>query len=472
MMTPRPPVLVGALLAAMAASLTPARAAPATAATAADPAVAAPVYAAETCCSVCPKVYERDAYVSEYMRGYRIIVEGNDGWLFRSEAELEWIGPSDEEIWEQLRRLGAALKARGTQVVMFPQPPRGLVEANNLGAEDLKKYDINLLQARYSELVAKLRSLGFIVVDASVFSHHTGQPYFFKRDGHWSTTGARQAAEVIAKQIKDSGFELPTVAYETKQIGVSGARGTLSFVVNSLCGLKYPMEFNPGYQTTAPASDDLFGDAEAPQAALVGTSFAATPNYHFYGFLRRELQADVLQAAFPGGGFDGSLSQFLVSDLFQKSPPKVLIWEFPYQQLHRTDTAVMRRLLPLVNNGCTGKEPLMSGKTALKSGGQYAELLVNGGKTFTAIPAKNVWLELQFSDPNIRSISAEIWYGNGKMQTINSEYNVYTKLNGRFVFETHYLPDTEVEPIVSVRVRSVTETSDKTTVTGTVCKRS
>ncbi|MBA4284094.1 MAG: hypothetical protein C0434_00995 [Xanthomonadaceae bacterium] len=466
MIIPRTRVLAGVLLAMAAVVVS----APVRAAEAATP--APPIYQAETCCSLCPKVYDRNAYVSEYMRGYRVLVEGKDGWLFRSEAELQWIEASDEEIWQQLRRLADSLKARGTQVVMFPQPPRGLVEANKLDAEDLKNFDIDLLQRRYSELVVKLRGLGFIVVDASVFSRHSGEPYFFKRDGHWSTSGAHQAAEVIAAQVKSSGFELPTVAYETKQVGVSGARGTLSFVVNNLCGLKYPMEFNPAYQTTAPASDDLFGDAEAPQAALIGTSFAATPNYHFYGFLRRALQADVLQAAFPGGGFDGSLSQFLASDLFQKSPPKVLIWEFPYQQLHRTDTAVMRRLLPLVNNGCTGKEPLLSGKANLKSGAQYAEVLVNGGKSFKAVPAKDVWLELQFSDSNIRSISAEIWYGNGKVQTINSEYNVYTKMNGRFVFETSYLPDTEIEPIVSVRVKSVTETSDKTTVTGTMCKRS
>lgn len=465
MIIPRTQGIAGILLAAAAAvASTPARAAEA-----AQP--AAPVYPAETCCSVCPKVYDRDAYISEYMRGYRVIVEGTDGWLFRSEAELEWIEPADDTIWPQLRRLADTLKARGTQVVMYPQPPRGLIEANNLNPEDLKQFDIDLLQKRYSELVAKLRGLGFIVVDASVFSRHSGDPYFFKRDGHWSPAGAREAAEVIAKQIKETGFELPPVAFQTKQIGVGGARGTLSFVINSLCGLKYPMEFKPAFRTTAPASDDLFGDAEAPQAALIGTSFSATPNYNFYGFLREYLQADVLQAAFPGGGFDGSLTQFLASDLFQKSPPKVLIWEFPYQQLHRTDTAVMRRILPLVNNGCTGKEALLSGKTTLKTGGQFAEVLVNGGKSFNPVPAKDVWLELQFSDPNIRSVSAEVWYGNGKVQTINSEYNVYTKMSGRYVFETNYLPDTEVEPIVSVRVKSVTETSDKTTVTGTVCKR-
>lgn len=466
MIIPRNHGLAGlALAAAGAVASLPARAA-------AAPAPTQPLYAAETCCNVCPRVYDASAYVSQYMRGYRVVIEGTDGWLFRTEAELQWVEPSDDTIWPQLRRLAESLKARGTQVVMYPQPPRGLIEANNLSPDDLKTYDIELLQKRYSDLVAKLRGLGFIVVDASVFSRHTGDPYFFKRDGHWNSTGAREAAEVVAKQVKASGFELPTVAYETKQVGVVGARGTLSFVVGALCGVKYPMEFKPAFQTTAPASDDLFGDAEAPQAALVGTSFSATPSYHFYGFLRRELQADILQTAFPGGGFDGALSQFLASDLFQKSPPKVIIWEFPYQQLHRTDTAIMRRMLPLVNNGCAGKEPLLTGKATLKTGGDNVEVLVNGGKTFTAAPAKDVWLELQFSDPNIRSISADVWYGNGKVQTINSEYNVYTKMNGRFVFETNYLPDTEVEPIVSVRVRSITETSDKTTVTGTVCKRS
>jgi len=430
-----------------------------------------PSYSAERCCSVCPKAADRDAYVSEYMRGYRVVVEGKDGWLFRTEAELQWLEPNDPELWLSLKRLIAALKARGTQVMMFPQPPRGLVETRMLKDETLQKFDINELQRRYSGLVDQLRAVGVLVVDGSVFSHNSGEQYFYKRDGHWKASGSRRAAELIAAQVKEAGFSFTPKQFETSQTGLVGSRGTMTHVVSTLCGLMYPAEFGPAYQTRAPATDDLFGDEAAPEVALVGTSFSATPTYNFLGFLRTALNTDVYQAAMAGGGFDGALSQYLASALYQQNPPKLIIWEFPYQQLQRTNTAVMRRVLPLVGNGCAGRKPLLSNTVKLAGNNDLVEVIVNGGAQFTPVPAKDLWLDFQFSDPNVRVMKAEVWYADGKSQILNGRYNSYTKMNGRFALETNYSPEAEVQPIVSIRVQSVSETANDTTVTATVCKR-
>lgn len=429
-------------------------------------------YSAERCCSVCPKAADRDAYVSEYMRGYRVVVEGKDGWLFRTEAELQWLEPNDPELWSSLKRLIAAFKARGTQVMMFPQPPRGLVETRMLKDETLQKFDINELQRRYSELVEQLKATGVLVADGSVFSRNTEEQYFYKRDGHWKASGSRRAAEMIAAKVREAGFTFPPKQFDTVQTGLIGSRGTMTHVVSTLCGLMYPMEFGPAYQTRAPATDDLFSDEAAPEVALVGTSFSATPTYNFLGFLRTALNTDVYQAAMAGGGFDGALSQYLVSDLYQQNPPKLIIWEFPYQQLQRTNTAVMRRVLPLVGNGCAGKQPLLSNTVKLSGNNDLVEAVVNGGDQFSAVPAKDLWLDFQFSDPNVRVMKAEVWYADGKSQILNGRYNSYTKMNGRFALETNYSPDAEVQPIVSIRVQSITETAKDTTVTTTVCKRS
>lgn len=428
-------------------------------------------YTAETCCTVCPKAADRDAYVSEYMRGYRVVVEGKDGWLFRTEAELQWLEPNDPEMWSSLKRLISALNARGTQVLMFPQPPRGLVETRMLKDDTLQKFDINELQRRYSQLVDQLRSIGVLVADGTAFSHNTGSQYFYKRDGHWKASGSQRAAEMISEKIREAGFDFPAKQYETLEVGLVGSRGTMSHVVSTLCGLMYPMEYGPAYQTKAPATDDLFGDEAAPEVALVGTSFSATPTYNFLGFLRKALNTDVYQAAMAGGGFDGALSQYLVSDLYQQHPPKLIVWEFPYQQLQRTNTAVMRRVLPLVGNGCRGKKPIMSNTVKLSGDNELVEAVVNGGEQFNPTPAKDLWLDFQFSDPNVRVMKAEVWYADGKSQILNGRYNSYTKMDGRFALETNYTPDTEVQPIVSVRVQSISETTKNTTVTTTVCKR-
>lgn len=431
-----------------------------------------PSYSVDRCCSVCPKAADRDAYVSENMRGYRVVVEGKDDWLFRTEAELQWLEPNDPEVWSSLKRLIAALKARGTQVMMFPQPPRGLVETRMLKHETLQKFDIGDLQRRYSELVHQLRDVGILVVDGSAFSNNSGEQYFYKRDVHWKTSGSRRAAELIAAQVKEAGFSFTRKQFETSETGLVGTRGTLAHVVSALCGLLYPVEFGPSYQTKAPTTDDLFGDEAAPEVALVGTSFSATPNYNFLGFLKTALNTDVYQAAIAGGGFDGALSQYLASDLYQQNPPKLIIWEFPYQQLQRTNTSVMRRVIPLVGNGCAGKKPLLSNTVKLAGNNDLVEAVVNGGAQFISVPAQDLWLDFQFSDPNVRVMKAEVWYANGKSQVLNGRYNSYTKMNGRFAFETNYSPNAEIQPIVSIRVQSISGVAKDATVTTAVCKRS
>lgn len=430
-----------------------------------------PEYRAEVCCSVCPRVADRNAYVSEYMRGYRVVIEGKDGWLFRTDAELEWLEPNDPEMLESLKRFIAALNARGSQVLLFPQPPRGLVETAMLKDETLKKFDIDQLQRRYSELISQLRSIGALVADGTAFSRNTEGQYFYKRDGHWKASGAQRAAKLIAKQTMMSGFNFPTKQYETLETGVSGSRGTMSHVVSTLCGLIYPIEYSPSFQTKAPGADDLFGDEEAPEVALVGTSFSATPSYNFLGFLRSALSADVYQAAISGGGFDGAMTQYLASDLYQQHPPKLIIWEFPYQQLQRANTAVMRRLLPLVGNGCKGKKPLLSNTVKLPPTNELIDAVVNGGEQYISVPAKDLWIDFQFSDPNVNNIKAEVWFANGKSQTINARYNPFTKMNGRFALETNNEFDAEKEPVVSVRVQSITGPAKDTTVTTSICRR-
>src|SRR5471032_1648581 len=132
--------------------------------------------------------------------------------------------------------------------------------------------------------------------------------------------------------------------------------------------------------TTEPKGEagdgDLFSDAGNPEITLVGTSHSGK-NYNFGGFLQEYIGADVLNVAFPGGGLEGSMLQYLGSEYFQKRPPKILIWEF--SPLYRLDQeTIFRQMMALLDNGCEGKPALMSSSATLKPGAN--ELLVNGKK--------------------------------------------------------------------------------------------
>ncbi|WP_411558839.1 alginate O-acetyltransferase AlgX-related protein, partial [Pseudomonas syringae] len=77
--------------------------------------------------------------------------------------------------------------------------------------------------------------------------------------------------------------------------------------------------------------DDLFGDSNLPNVALIGTSFSR--NSGFVGFLQRELGAPIGNFAKDGGEFSGAANVYFDNPAFRQTPPKLLIWEIPERDL-------------------------------------------------------------------------------------------------------------------------------------------
>src|SRR5207253_153066 len=70
---------------------------------------------------------------------------------------------------------------------------------------------------------------------------------------------------------------------------------------------------------------DLFGDANLPDTALIGTSFSRNSN--FAGFLQLALGAPVGNFAKDGGAFSGAANSYLNNPAFKETPPRLIIWE-------------------------------------------------------------------------------------------------------------------------------------------------
>ena len=105
-------VLLGAGL-AVAFSHAPARAA------------SIPTYKASPCCSLCPRAADPDVYVTRFMTGNRLTIQGTDDWLFRTEVDLDTQFTLDEAVYAGLARMVQSLNARGTQVLLLDLPRRG-----------------------------------------------------------------------------------------------------------------------------------------------------------------------------------------------------------------------------------------------------------------------------------------------------------------------------------------------------------
>src|SRR5690606_27235750 len=90
-------------------------------------------------------------------------------------------------------------------------------------------------------------------------------------------------------------------------------------------------ERQPSAQDGGDNLDDLLGDADLPNIALIGTSFSRNSN--FVGFLQLALGAPVGSFAKDGGEFSGSANDYFGNPAFTQTPPKLLIWEIPERDL-------------------------------------------------------------------------------------------------------------------------------------------
>ncbi|NGY04642.1 alginate O-acetyltransferase AlgX-related protein [Solimonas terrae] len=465
----RAPLLVAALVAALGIA-TP------------RPAAAddgdAPRYDIQLCCQLCPKAADPAAYDgSSYLEDFRVLEQGRDDWLFRSGIDLTTdIEISDASI-AQLHRLAAALRARGSELVIVLQPPRGLMDVDKLTDAERKHYDFAAAKKSYAHALQRIRSAGVAVAPIDrLVDEHKGYEYFFRRDHHWTPDGARHTAAVVADTVRAlPAFEdVPRKTFVTHTASLIGKPGTLQKVATQICGGSYSMQYVSGDITEpadggdanallgdagAAAGDDasggglldvadrhddgggLLGDAgddgEVPQIVLIGTSNSDTKGgYNFNGYLEQDLGADILDTALSGGSFDGSLLHYLPSALYQKHPPKIIVWEIPWQNwpgASKNPYKTYRQAVPLVHDGCEGRPAVLSNTIDLKAGSN--ELLFNGGGAAQPLVGARYWLDLQFDDPTVKDLHAVIWYFSGQKESLKMHFNQYVDNGGRFVTE-------------------------------------
>jgi alginate O-acetyltransferase complex protein AlgJ len=213
---------------------------------------------------------------------------------------------------------------------------------------------------------------------------------YMRQDNHWSSIGAREAANLIANSIKNrsapsltslpvvkSNFEwLEPTLFEGnyyKQLSQTERNQVVQERIK-------PFRFTPVQSTPVPAEGNLLGSG-TPGIALTGTSFSHLTAFGFADGLAHFLERDVLNTAKSGVGPWSPLLEYLQSDAYQNTPPKLLIWEMPeehlvpgYPPLHWKDIWTGRQyLLELaanINGDCrnAGSPPVMMFSSGFTTG--------------------------------------------------------------------------------------------------------
>lgn len=481
------------------------------AARAAEAGDSAPSYDIQLCCQLCPKAADPAAYSgSSYLEDFRVLEQGRNDWLFRSGIDLTTsITISDASI-DQLRRLARALRARGSELVIVFQPPRGLMDVDQLTPAQRKQYDFAAAKRSYAHALERIRSAGVAVAPIDkLVDEHKGYEYFFRRDHHWTPDGARHTAQLVADTVRalPAFKDVPREQFVTKPASLIGKPGTLQKVATQLCGGSYSMQYVDGDVTEPAGGGDagaLLGDAgtndasggglldvadqsggggslddgvsagtgNVPQIVLIGTSNSDTKGgYNFNGYLEQALGADILDTALSGGSFDGSLLHYLAGTLYQQHPPKIIVWEMPWQNwpgASKNPYKTYRQAVPLVHDGCEGRPAALESTVALHAGSN--ELLFNGGESAKPLLGSQYWLDLQFSDPTIKDLHAVVWYYSGQKESLKLHFNQYVDNGGRFVSELrNNRPDYANATFMGATVELDQPPTKPLTVTAKVC---
>ncbi len=430
-----------------------------------------PVYRIDPAPPLCARAADRSVYDTAFLRMFTCLVQGRDGWLFRTDQELlESFGP-DAAGCQELGRLAGALKEWGVQLVLVYLPPRGLVHPSELPDSG---YDFAAAAAAYGEALERLRRQGIVVPDLTpLLDEHEKEPFYFRRDHHWTPYGARRTARLVADAIREhpAWRQLEHRRFTTSRTGLLEKYGTLQKAALQICGQDYPLQYVDEFTTSAIGDeDDLLLAGGDPRVVLVGTSFSRSAyNYNFAGFLRQYLEADVLNNGVAGGGFDGALLQYLASESFRQKPPLFLIWEVPgYYPLQKA--MFVEQALALLQNGCHGRQPLLHRTVTLKPG--INEVLFNGGGRILPVTGRDYILDLRFSQPAPARLRATLWYMNGRREKVEIRQSRSIDLGGRFTFQfSRNHPELDGTTFLAMDLEQPDDTAAGGTVTATLCRQ-
>ena len=278
---------------------------------------------------------------------------GCDGWLFLTdEMRINRHAQANAQIKAAaVRDIQQQLSLRGIRLLVAVVPDKSRIASGQLC--DLRRPV--QLHNRAVAWVEALNKAGVSALDLAPALQSLGSEAYLRTDTHWSEAGASAAAKAIAVRVQAMGITAtPHKDYETALQDPARRPGDLV----RLAGLEWlPAGLQPAAESVAASRfsekagesqgdadslDDLFGDDNLPNVALIGTSFSRNSN--FAGFMQQALGAPIGDFARDGGEFSGGANNYFNNPAFKQTPPALVIWEIPERDLQTPYSDVIRLL--------------------------------------------------------------------------------------------------------------------------------
>nr|WP_314074225.1 cell division protein FtsQ [uncultured Roseococcus sp.] len=273
---------------------------------------------------------------------------GCDGWLFLNEELRPW--PDAEAAMGErvaaLARIRDQLAARNIALLVAVVPDKARVHGDRLCGAPLSAQ----AAARHDQFIAALeaRNLSPLPLLAPLQALAARQDAYWRTDTHWNQDGAATAAQAIAARAAGLTLDRPGGFTTTRDVILTPGPGDLLRLMGLDIlpdGLRPPIDRQYLAHTREPEASGglLDDDADAPQVALIGSSYSVNANFH--GALQEALGTRVTNLARAGGGFSGAASDYFSGATFRESPPRLVIWEIPERVIGQPVTPEERAFL-------------------------------------------------------------------------------------------------------------------------------
>ncbi len=432
-------------------------------------------------CLICSAVTDPAQYEGRGMKLMSFIAPGDDRWLFRSSVDLVNDFGIPPAMQPEFARLMKTFAAKGTHVAIAVQPTRGLMHHDKVRPDRAYGFDYIKASSNLRKLQQQLKAGGAIVPDMlQVVQNPPQQEYFFRRDSHWTPSGAEATARALADEVMRQPFykTLTTKAYRTEPGVTIPKNGILDMALARICNNTFGYQFVKNYRTVPDATDasGLFDEAPDPEVVLVGTSNSAaredeTRQYNFDGYLKEYMSVDILNFALPGAGQDGALLEYLLSGSYSPDKaPKLVLWELPAN--YTLDSPYLyRQLIPAINGGCSKAETLVSNtleRPSLKVNDRI-ELFSNAGDNRQDLRNAKAFIDLKISDKSVKDFYLITYYDNGARDKVWMRRQAAVT-GGQYYLELSPSADYKDANLLSVFLETTAPLDSATTLEAKLCR--
>lgn len=257
-----------------------------------------------------------------------LAVVGKDGWLFPLwDAMSRYDQAAQRGVVQVVADAAGILKSAGIETVVALIPSKCRTYRQYLPDDVRLTPDID---KRYPAAVADLgRTVLVPDIDAAFRTARGSQQLYFKSDTHWMPAAAEVAATEVAKRVKER-LRLPASGRPGNKLNppttLTMPAGDLARFVAPADRAKYGAEPYQIREAAAVGSAAALLEDDTTDVTIVGNSFMQ-PKFGFPTILSNQLERPVGLAWKPNNyGAYFTLLEYVKSQAFKKSRPKLLVW--------------------------------------------------------------------------------------------------------------------------------------------------